>query len=78
MIMMQGRYALLHVISLVDWPKHVDFFLFLFYVGSICNWAAKTNAAKVTSATHVRLSALMHTHQLPLSVCVHNHSTSMF
>ena len=28
---MQGLGALLHVISLVDWPKHVKFFFFFFF-----------------------------------------------
>ena len=31
MILCKDVHALLHVISLVDWPKHVKFFFFFFF-----------------------------------------------
>ena len=41
MILCKDVHALLHVISLVDWPKHVKFFFFFMMLVSIWLWPGK-------------------------------------
>ena len=48
MILCKDVHALLHVISLVDWPKHVKFFFFYIKAGGVNIKALFTADAKVS------------------------------